>query len=177
MSSMVTGVKPRNAVIGCHPLLLTTQRNDPFSARKNLEDHAYTLLVRATAFDNRRYYQMKQLKEWHAERVPGCYLSSRCKSIHKKQRGLRGMAFLAQLLDPRHQRSALVLVPLNMAKAGTQSLQHQLFDVFWTLLYTAASLLFCLLAFQHLSGHFNPVIVGPPKAVLVLERSIAGARR
>jgi hypothetical protein len=63
-----------------------------------------------------------------------------------------------------------------MAKIGTPSFQHQLFDSFWALLYTAASLSLCLLAFRYLSGHFTPITTDTPKALLVFEQPVAVAR-
>lgn len=59
MSSSVTGVKPRNVVIG-RPPSLTTRRDDPFfGEQEKLEDHAYESLVHATASDHRRCHRMK----------------------------------------------------------------------------------------------------------------------
>lgn len=63
-----------------------------------------------------------------------------------------------------------------MAKIGTPSFQHQLFDSFWILLYTVASLLLCLFAFRYLGGHFIPIVTDTPKTLLIFEQPIAVAR-
>jgi hypothetical protein len=63
-----------------------------------------------------------------------------------------------------------------MAKIGSLSFQHQLFDSFWALLYTAASLSLCLFAFHYLSGHFIPIITDTPKALLEFKQPIAVAK-
>lgn len=65
------------------------------------------------------------------------------------------------------------LSPLIMAKIGVPSFQQQLFDSFWTLLYTADSLSLCLVAFRYLGGHLIPITTDSPKAPLVLKQPIA----
>ena len=60
-----------------------------------------------------------------------------------------------------------------MAKIGVPSFQQQLFDSFWTLLYTAVSLSLCLIVFRYLGGHFIPITTDSLKAQLVLKQLIA----
>jgi hypothetical protein len=57
-----------------------------------------------------------------------------------------------------------------MAKIGTPSFQDWLFDSFWTLLYTIASLSLCLYTFRYLGEHFVPVTSDTPKVSLLFER-------